>query len=68
MSHTSQSRDDEFSIVVPQIKELVAEGRSKTAEETVKSVLHEIEDAKGSVVKYRVMFGDGAIYDVSDSA
>jgi len=67
MSQTSESPDDEFSIVVPHVKELVAQDRNKASEETVQAVLYEIEDSKGNVVKYRVKFGDGAVYDVSDS-
>jgi len=63
---TSESEEDEFSIVVPRIKELVTQDRSIALEETVDTVLYEIEDVKGKVVKYRVRFRDGGVFDVSD--
>lgn len=52
---------------MPELKEPVSRDRIKVAEETVQSVLYEIEDAKGNVVRFRVKFSDGAIYDVGDS-
>jgi len=67
MSETSNAQDDEFSVVVPHLKEQTSQSRTTAPEETVDAVLCEIEDATGNVVRYRVKFGDGEVYDVSES-
>ena len=55
----------EFSIVVAQSEEPVVKTRRSASEGTVQEILNEIEDSKGTVVKYRVRFADGAVVDVS---
>lgn len=68
LSQWGDAQEEEFSIVVPAANSPTPPKRKRAAEESVDAVLHEIENSKGSVVKYRVRFGDGGVYDVSASS
>jgi len=64
MSQTTDAQDEEFSIIVPEV-DSAPQKRRRAPEESVDAVLYEIEDSEGNIVKYRVRFEDGAVYDVS---